>query len=94
MVLTVRFIGSLRASSKKAELRLKLEKTISLKKVIAKIVEEQPKLNRALIDPELGDPRTNTIMLVNGKDISVLKGMETMLKDGDELVFVPVVHGG
>jgi sulfur-carrier protein len=94
MVLTVRFIGSLRASSKKTELKLKVEKTISLKKVIAQIVEEQPKLKRALIDPELGDPRTNTIMLVNGKDISVLKGMETMLKDGDELVFVPVVHGG
>jgi molybdopterin synthase sulfur carrier subunit len=94
MVLTVRFIGSLRASSKKTELKLKVQKTISLKKVIAQIVEEQPKLKRALIDPELGDPRTNTIMLVNGKDISVLKGMETMLKDGDELVFVPVVHGG
>ena len=94
MVLTVRFIGSLRASSKKTEMKLKMEKTISLKKVIAKIVEEQPRLKRALIDPELGDPRTNTIMLVNGKDISVLKGMETMLKDGDELVFVPVVHGG
>jgi molybdopterin synthase sulfur carrier subunit len=94
MVLTVRFIGSLRASSKKTELKLKVEKTISLKKVIAQIVEEQPKLKRALIDPELGDPRTNTIMLVNGRDISVLKGMETMLKDGDELVFVPVVHGG
>ena len=94
MVLTVRFVGSLRASSKKTELKLKLEKTVSLKKVIARIVEEQPKLKSALIDLELGDPRTNTIMLVNGKDISVLKGMETMIKDGDEVVFVPVVHGG
>lgn len=94
MVLTIRFVGSLRASSKKTEFKLKLEKTIPLKKVIEKIVEEQPKLRRALIDPELGDQRTNTITLVNGKDISVLKGMETMLKDGDEVVFVPIVHGG
>jgi molybdopterin synthase sulfur carrier subunit len=94
MVLTIRFVGSLRASSKKTELKLKIEKTVSLKKIIEKIAEEQPKLKRALIDPELGDPRANTITLVNGKDISVLKGMETMLKDGDEVVFVPVVHGG
>jgi molybdopterin converting factor small subunit len=33
-------------------------------------------------------------MLVNGKEIGVLKGLETKLKDGDELVLVPVVHGG
>jgi molybdopterin synthase sulfur carrier subunit len=92
--LTIRFIGSLRASSKKTEFKLKLEKAIPLKKVVEKIVKEQPKLRHALVDSELGDPRTNTIMLVNGKDISVLKGMETMLKDGDEVVFVPVVHGG
>jgi len=94
MVLTIRFIGSLRASSKKTKLMLKLKKAVPLKEVIKIIVEEQPKLKRALIDPELGDPRTNTIMLVNGKDISVLKGLETMLNDGDEVVFVPVVHGG
>jgi molybdopterin converting factor small subunit len=31
---------------------------------------------------------------VNGKEISVLNGLDTVLKDGDEVVFVPVVHGG
>jgi molybdopterin converting factor small subunit len=31
---------------------------------------------------------------VNGKEISVLQGLETVIKDGDEVVFVPVLHGG
>jgi molybdopterin converting factor small subunit len=31
---------------------------------------------------------------VNGREISVLNGLDTILKDGDEVVFVPVVHGG
>jgi molybdopterin converting factor small subunit len=73
---------------------LELKKTISLREVITKIVDEQPKLKRALIDPELDDPRTNALILVNGKEISVLQGLNTKIKDGDELVLIPVVHGG
>ncbi len=94
MVFTIRFIGSLRASSKKSKLSLNFENAVSLREVVNKLIEEQPKLRRALIDPELDDPRTNVLMLVNGKEIGVLEGLETKLKDGDELVLVPVVHGG
>ncbi len=94
MVITVRFIGSLRASSKKSKLGLDFENAVSLREVVNKLIEGQPKLRRALIDPELDDPRTNVLMLVNGKEIGVLKGLETKLKDGDELVLIPVVHGG
>jgi molybdopterin synthase sulfur carrier subunit len=90
----VRFIGSLRASAEKSRFTLELKKTISLREVITKIVDEQPRLKRALIDPELDDPRTNALILVNGKEISVLQGLNTKIKDGDELVLVPVVHGG
>jgi molybdopterin synthase sulfur carrier subunit len=94
MVITVRFIGSLRASSKKSKLNLDFKNAVSLREVVNKLIEGQPKLKRALIDPELDDPRTNVLMLVNGKEIGVLKGLETKLKDGDELVLIPVVHGG
>lgn len=94
LALTVRFIGSLRASADKSKLTLELGTTVSLREVIKKIVEEQPKLKRALIDPELDDPRTNSIILVNGKEINVLDGLDTKLKDGDELILIPVVHGG
>jgi molybdopterin converting factor small subunit len=73
---------------------LKFEKAVSLRELVTKVVEEQPKLKRVLIDPELDDPRTNVLMLVNGKEISVLKGLDTKLKDGDELTLIPVVHGG
>jgi molybdopterin synthase sulfur carrier subunit len=94
VAVTVRFIGSLRASSKKSRLSMEFGKTVSLREVIRRIVEEQPKLRRVLIDPELDDPRTSSLMLVNGKEIGVLDGLETKLKDGDELILIPVVHGG
>jgi molybdopterin converting factor small subunit len=58
------------------------------------IVRELPRLNRVLIDLELEDSRPNTLVLVNGKEVSVLHGLDTVVKNGDEVVFVPVVHGG
>jgi molybdopterin synthase sulfur carrier subunit len=94
VAVTVRFIGSLRASAKKSKIVIEFGKTVSLREIIKRIVEEQPKLKRALIDPELDDPRMNSLMLVNGKEISVLDGLDTKLKDGDELILIPVVHGG
>ena len=94
MAITVRFIGSLRASLKKSELSLAVKKPLSLKRFIESIIKKNPKLETALISPELNDPRLNALILVNGRDISVLNGMNTVLKDGDELTVVPVVHGG
>jgi MoaD family protein len=94
MVITVRFIGALRNMSGKSKLTVRFDDGIPLREVVKKIVKELPKLKRALIDPDLEDPRPNALILVNGKEISVLKGLETMLEDGDEVVFVPVIHGG
>jgi len=94
MILTVKFVGAFRSISGKSKFTLKFEDIVSLREVVRKIAEELPKLKRILIDLELEDPRPNTLMLVNGKEVSVLNGLDTVLKDGDEVVFVPVVHGG
>ncbi|MBS7616607.1 MoaD/ThiS family protein [Candidatus Bathyarchaeota archaeon] len=94
MNLTVRFVGSLRGISGKSKITLKLDKETVLTQVIKKLTKDFPMLEKALIDFEQGELRPNTLILVNGKEISVLKGLETMLRDGDEVVFVPVSHGG
>jgi molybdopterin synthase sulfur carrier subunit len=94
MVANVKFIGSFRSISGMDKLALKLADSVPLRNVVKKIVHELPRLKQALIDPELGEPRTSMLVLVNGKEISVLQGLETVIKDGDEVVFVPVLHGG
>lgn len=94
MVVSVKFIGSFRSLSGKNMLELRLEGSSSLREVVKMIAEELPKLEPALTDPESENPKTDVLVLVNGKEMSVLDRFETIIKDGDELVFVPIVHGG
>ena len=91
---TIRFFGAFRNITGKNKVTIQFKDTIRLKEAIKEIVEGMPRLERTLVDPALEDPRANTLILVNGKEISVLNGLETMLKDGDEIVFIPVLHTG
>ena len=93
-MLTIKFIGALRHVSDKTQLTIQYEKGMSLKQLMAKILQEAPTLKRTFSDQQPEDSRFNALILVNGREISVLNGFETKLNDGDEIVFVPVVHGG
>jgi molybdopterin synthase sulfur carrier subunit len=94
MTLTIKFIGALRYLSGKKQFTLNFNGSASLKELLSKLSQEMPRLEKALIDQQLGNSRSNSLILINGKEISVLNGLETKLDDGDEVVFVPVVHGG
>jgi molybdopterin synthase sulfur carrier subunit len=94
MAITVKFVGAFRHVSGAGELALDCEGCASMGELVNELVKELPELKRSLVDQQLEDPRPNALILVNGREISVLNGLETKLKDGDEIVFVPVVHGG
>jgi len=94
MTLNIKFIGALRHISGQTQITVPCPKEISLKELVENLSQNMPSLKKTLIDQELSDARSNALVLVNGKEISVLEGLETKLCDGDEIVFVPVVHGG
>ena len=94
MNMKARFVGSLRSLSGEEIVTLELQKRLSLKEAMKRIVKEKPKLNGAFVLNQPEKLRTAMLILVNGKEISVLKGLETTIKNGDELVFVPILHGG
>lgn len=94
MNIRVRLFGLFKRAYGKNEILIELSEGLRLKDLIYKIAEESPSLKHVLLDPELMDPRPNTVILVNGVEISALSGLETEIKDGDEVVLIPVVHGG
>ena len=94
LCLTIKFVGALRHLSGKTQFNLNFQDIISIKQLINSITQQLPALKHTFSDQELNDSRSNSLILVNGREISVLDGLETRLCDGDEIVFVPVVHGG
>jgi len=95
MSLTVKFIGALRHISGKTQLTIGFKAGASIKTIVETINQELPQLKH--IFPNGSEPNgnhSNLLILVNGKEISALDGYETKLDNGDEIVFVPVIHGG
>jgi len=91
----VRLLGVLRGLSGKGWVPMESEDPTTVRKMLQRLTEAfSPEFKRVLIDPELEDPRPNALILVNGKEISVLQGLETEVNDGDEIILVPVSHGG
>jgi molybdopterin converting factor small subunit len=51
-------------------------------------------LNRLNLRGKAKITRANTLILVNGVEVSALKGDETEVKDGDLVTLIPISHGG
>jgi len=90
----VKFIGALRHLSGKKQVTLKFQEGASIKSVVENLSRTIPQFKNTFCGTELNSPKSNSLILVNGREISILDGYETKLCDGDEIVFVPVVHGG
>ncbi len=74
------------------ERRVEIENVSSVKELLDKLFERYPQLKERLIkDGEL-TPFIN--IFVNGEDIRHLEGLNTKLKDGDEVTFIPAISGG
>ena len=52
------------------------------------------KLKPLLIDESTMDPRPNALIMVSGREINTLDGLDTMVTEEDELSLLPVAHGG
>jgi len=91
---TMRFLGVFKKAYGNSETSMRIERNEKLGEIVMKLSETSQNLKRVLIDPELNTPTPNAVILVNGIEIHLLKGLETELKDKDEIVFIPIIHGG
>ncbi len=94
MAITVKFVGAFRHFSGAGGLEVNCKGLTSVGELVNELVKEVPEIEGTLVDQQLANPGPNALILVNGREIGVLDGLETTLKDGDEVVLVPVVHGG
>ena len=96
MQVHVKLYGVLKTAAKTGRLDLDFEDPISIRQLVSKLISviDRPEFETYLIDADTRDPRPNTLILVSGTEIGALNGIDGMLKDDDEVVFLPVAHGG
>lgn len=91
----MKLLGVFQVFSGNRWVSVKLSEGATVGDVIQRLVESfAPEFKEALVDPVLHEPWPNALILVNGKEVNVLEGVGTVVGDGDEVVFVPVTHGG
>lgn len=94
--MTVNLFGVLRTAARAEKICLTLEDGATVRTLLDDLVSKvnRDEFQTIILDPELKDPRPNALVLVCGIEIGTLQGLETTLKDGDAVTFLPVAHGG
>jgi len=93
----VKLIGALKMFAEKPEIHLEVgRRKLTVSEVVSKLCQKVTKrgFERAVIDPASRTIGPHIIVLVNGREISVLQGLNTKVKSKDVVTLVPVAHGG
>jgi molybdopterin synthase sulfur carrier subunit len=96
MSIRVRFFAHLRDLAGKREIELDVgneERTIlDLVQILSRTLGEDFK--NALLDPKTGKVRRYIKIMVKGKDLELLNGLKTVVRDGDIVQLFPPIGGG
>jgi molybdopterin synthase sulfur carrier subunit len=95
ITIRVRTILTLKRILGKGEVELAVPEGTTLQKLLAMIVDRYGDE----LASRLFEEKTKTVLpyirlMVNGRDIAFLDRMETILRDGDDVLILPPVSGG
>ncbi|MHA1976056.1 MAG: MoaD/ThiS family protein [Candidatus Hodarchaeales archaeon] len=88
------FLGSLQYDLGHMELTYNFEEGTSVKSAVQQLSENSKYKNLSEFFTASYESTRSVIVFINDQDISVLEGMDSPLKQGDKLTFIPVIHGG
>jgi len=94
MKVEVKFFTRLREITAKKIETIQLQNSITVDELIILLAERYGKNFREYIYNKKGKVQVFLSFLVNGRNINVLQGFDTELKEGDIIAIVPPVGGG
>ena len=94
MNVEVKFFTSLREITGKKTDKIQLENVITIEELLTLLSYKYGKNFREYIYDKKGKVQGFLSFLVNGKNINILEGFDTKLKQGDNIAILPPVGGG
>jgi molybdopterin converting factor small subunit len=91
----VRSIALIRTLLGKEQTEVSLPEGATIGDVLTRLTETgDPKLTLYLAEPKEKSAHAPLRIMVNGRDITVLRGRDTVVADGDDiLIFIPIAGG-
>ena len=89
----VKFFGIFRNYAKNESLHIHLEEPATIESLMIKLSSQINEFDE-LLKYGSKDIKSNMIIVLNDKEIGVLDGLKTYVKDGDNVAIIPTTHGG
>jgi len=89
----VRVFGTLRPLVGGKELDVVVDAGDTVREVLKDVAAEYPALGERLLD-DGGEVQKWVHVLVNGRSVQFLEGLETAVRDGDLMALFPAIRGG
>jgi MoaD family protein len=95
MKVKVKFFALVRELTGKREEIVDLNDQATVRTLLGKLVEEYGvKFRDYIFDPASMEPRGHIQFLMDGRNIALMQGLDTALKEGTSLAILPPVGGG
>ncbi len=95
MKITVKFFALVRELTGKREEVIDLDDQATVRALLDKLVYEYgTKFRDYLFDPASKEPRGHIQFLIDGRNVALMQGLDTVLKDGSSFAILPPVGGG
>jgi len=94
MKVTVKFFTTLREIVGKPQEQIELSEAVTVNELLRQLGEKYGEKFTHYVYDEKGMVRGHLHFLINGKSITIQKGLKTKLKENDILAILPPVGGG
>ena len=71
-----------------------IEEGESLRRLLNRLAERVPQLRETIFDPLTQSISSEMALVINDRVENPFQGLETLLKDGDRILFFPYLAGG
>jgi molybdopterin synthase sulfur carrier subunit len=91
----VKFFALVRELTGTKEEVVDLDDQATVRTLLAKLVAEHgTKFHDYIFDPASNEPKGHVQFLMDGRNITLMQGLDTILKEGTSLAILPPVGGG
>ena len=92
MKVAVRFRGPVGKRMQTPIFHVEVGESSTLRNLLEELLQEEKNVSTIWNSPESID--SEALVLLNEIDVGLTGGLETELSDGDEIIVLPLVHGG